>query len=223
MLTTSLIIRHNMDPLTAEEVASLDPTDVLPFDRETITAKKEMPAADLLLYGSVFLPLAFFAHDDTKKDMGILAVLAGEVFILQLGLNYMAKVLTKRVRPYCYDGSTPLSEKTTVNSKLSFYSGHTSTTAAMSFFVAKVFSDYLSDSNTKFMIWTSAAFYPFLTGLLRVDSGKHFRTDSLAGYAVGALIGYLIPVLHKNRLKDNLAVHSIVTSGHVAVNLRYSF
>lgn len=223
MLGVSLILKNNMDPLTEEEVVLLDPMDVNAFDRGAITRRQEMPAADLLLYASVFLPITFFAHEETRKDMGTLAVLAGEVFVFQLGLNYMVKILAQRVRPYCYDESTPLSEKTTVNAKLSFYSGHTSTAAAMSFFVARVFSDYLSNPSSKFIIWTSAALYPALTGLLRVDSGSHFPTDILIGYVTGALIGYFIPVLHKSKLKDNLAIHPVFSNHHVALGVRYSF
>jgi len=223
MLGVSLILRNNMNPLTEEEVALLDPMDVNAFDRFMITRKQEMPAADLLLFGSMFLPLTFFAHEETRKDMGTLAVLAGEVFVFQLGLNYMAKVLTQRIRPYCYDESSPISEKTTVNSKLSFYSGHTSTAAAMSVFVAKVFSDYLSNADVKFVIWTSAVVYPALTGLLRVDSGNHFFTDILMGYVTGALVGYFIPVLHKNKLKDNLAIQSLISYDHIALRVSYSF
>jgi len=223
MLTVSLILKNNSEPLTEEEVALLDPMDVNSFDRSAITRRQEMPAADLLLYTSIFLPFTFFAHEETRKDIETLAVMAGEVFVFQLGLNYIVKVMTQRIRPFCYDENTPLSEKTTVNAKLSFYSGHTSTTAAMSFFVARVFSDYLSNPNTKFIIWTSAVIYPALTGLLRVDSGNHFQTDILIGYITGALIGYLIPVLHKNKLKDNLAIHSVLTNDRVALSVSYSF
>ncbi len=223
MLGVSLILKNNMDPLTEEEVALLDPMDVNAFDRGAIARKQEMPAGDLLLFGSVFLPLTFFAHEETRKDMGTLAVLAGEVIVFQWGLNFMTKVLTERIRPYCYDENTPISEKTTVNSKLSFYSGHTSTAAAMSFFVAKVFSDYLSNADVKFVIWTSAVVYPALTGLLRVDSGSHFPTDILIGYVTGALIGYIIPVLHKSKLKDNLAIHPVFSSDYVALGMSYNF
>jgi membrane-associated phospholipid phosphatase len=223
ILTASLILKNNLDPLTEEEIALLNPMDVNSFDRSAITKRQEMPAADFLLYTSIFLPFTFFANEETKKDIETLAVMAGEAFVFQLGLNFMTKVLIQRIRPYCYDVSTPLSEKTTVNAKLSFYSGHTSTTAAMSFFVAKVFSDYLSNPNTKFMIWTSAVLYPALTGLLRIDSGNHFQTDILIGYITGALIGYLIPVLHKNKLKDKLAIHSILTNDRVALSVSFSF
>lgn len=223
MLSASLIIRHNMDPLSEEEIAALDPMDVPSFDRSTIKKKQDMPAGDFLLYSSVFLPLTFFAHEETRKDMGTLAVMAGEVFIFQWGLNYMTKVLTKRVRPYCYSENTPLSEKKTVEARLSFYSGHASTTAAMSFFVAKVFSDYLSNPNVKFAIWTSAAVYSFLAGMLRVDSGHHFHTDIMAGYITGALVGYFIPVFHRSKLKDNLVIRPAFSTHSVALGVSYRF
>jgi membrane-associated phospholipid phosphatase len=223
ILGVSLILKNNIAPLTEEEVALLDPMDVNAFDRGSINRKQEMPAADMLLYGSMFLPLTFLAHEETRKDMGTLAVLAGEVFVFQLGLNHMAKVLTQRIRPYCYDQNTPISEKKTVHSKLSFYSGHTSTTAAMSFFIAKVFPDYLPNPDVKFVIWASAVVYPVLTGFLRIDSGKHFPTDILVGYVTGALIGYFIPVLHKSKLKDTLAIQSLISYDHVALRVNYRF
>jgi len=223
MIGLGILLSHDMDPLTEEEVASLDPMDVNKFDRATITSKRKMPSGDLLLLGSIFLPLTFLTHEETKKDMGMLAVMAGEVFVFQLGLNFMAKGLADRVRPYCYDENTPLNLKKTVNARLSFYSGHTSTAAAMSFFVAKVFSEYLSNTTTKTIIWTSAVIYPAVTGFLRIDSGNHFRTDVLVGYITGALVGYFVPVLHKSKLKDNLAIQSIVSDNHVAIRLSYLF
>jgi membrane-associated phospholipid phosphatase len=223
MLTASVIIKSNMDPLTEEEVAALDPMDIPAFDRGTITSKKVVTAGDLLLLGSSFFPFTFLAHDETKRDIKILAVMTGEVFVFQLGLNFLVKTLTQRVRPYCYDEDTPLSEKATVSAKLSFYSGHTSTTAALAFFVAKVFSDYLTSTSTKFFIWTSAAIYPALTGMLRLGSGSHFRSDIIVGYITGALIGYLIPVLHKSKLKDHLAIHSTFSYNSVTLGVRCSF
>ena len=223
MFGMSLILRSNIDPLTEEEVAALDPMDVPAFDRGTITSKKAVTGGDLMLFGSMFFPFTFFSHKETKRDISTLAVMTGEVFLVQVGLNFLVKSLTQRVRPYCYDDKTPLSDKTTVSAKLSFYSGHTSTAAAMSFFVAKVFSDYLSNPNTKFMIWTSAAIYPVLTGFLRLDSGSHFRTDIIVGYITGALIGFLIPVLHKSKLKDHLAIQPVFSSNRVALGVSYKF
>jgi membrane-associated phospholipid phosphatase len=93
----------------------------------------------------------------------------------------------------------------------------------MSVFVAKVFSDYLSNDDTKFVIWCSAVLYPALIGFLRMDSGSHYPTDIFIGYVTGALIGYLIPVLHKSKLKDHIAIHSIISTDQVALGVSYRF
>ena len=223
MTGLGVLLYNNTEPLTEEEVALLDPSDVAKFDRVAITTKKTDRAGDILLMSSVFLPLTFLFQNDTKKDMGTLGIMAAEVFLLQLGVNSLAKGLVGRARPFVYDENTPMELKTTVNAKRSFFSGHASTAASMSFYVAKVFSDYLSNTTTKTIIWTSAALYPTVMGFLRIDTGNHFPTDVIIGYATGAVIGYLIPALHKSKLKNNLAVHSFVYDGKVTIGLIYSF
>ena len=78
----------------------------------------------------------------------------------------------------------------------SFLSGHTSNTAAMTFFFAKVFTDTHPDVKNKAIVWSVAAAIPAAIGYLRFEAGRHFPTDVLAGYALGAAIGYLVPALH---------------------------
>jgi len=51
-------------------------------------------------------------------------------------------------------------------------------------------------------LWISAATIPAIAAGLRVASGRHFPTDVLTGYAVGALVGYYIPELHKKKTQN---------------------
>jgi hypothetical protein len=89
------------------------------------------------------------------------------------------------------------------NVRTAFVSGHTSITACNTFFAAQVFSDFYPDSKWKPVIWSAAATIPAITGYLRVTAGKHFPTDVMAGYAMGTVIGILVPRLHRNKiLKD---------------------
>ncbi|MBT8218659.1 MAG: phosphatase PAP2 family protein, partial [Bacteroidia bacterium] len=46
------------------------------------------------------------------------------------------------------------------------------------------------------VVWTTAIAVPALTGLLRTRAGKHFYTDVIVGFVVGAAVGYLIPEIH---------------------------
>ncbi|MEQ8424859.1 MAG: phosphatase PAP2 family protein, partial [Cyclobacteriaceae bacterium] len=86
------------------------------------------------------------------------------------------------------------------------FSGHTSHTAAASFFMAKVISDYHPNMNkgARIILWSAAVYIPALTATLRVKAGKHFPSDVVAGYAVGAFAGWLIPQLHKVKKESAL-------------------
>jgi len=190
------IIADNVSPLSLQEINELDVNDINSFDRNAIKPFHESLNGDYLLYGSFLLPLTFLANDNTRRDWQMLGTMWLEVMAIQSGINLITKALTKRTRPYVYDPNTPLEKKQTVGARLSFYSGHAATTAATTFYIARVFSDYLSNKTVKTFIWIRAAIYPTLTGYLRRDTGNHFRTDVITGYLIGAAIGYFIPELH---------------------------
>ena len=193
---SGLIVTNNILPLTVQEINELDPNNINSFDRDAIKPYRQELNGDLLLYGSFLLPLTFLANDNTRRDWQMLGVMWLEVMAIQSGINLLVKSLAKRTRPYVYDPNTPLEKNQTIGARLSFYSGHTSTTAATTFYVARVFSDYLSNKTVKTIIWIGAAIYPALTGYLRRDTGNHFRTDVITGYLIGAAIGYFIPEIH---------------------------
>ena len=116
-----------------------------------------------------------------------------------MGITNIAKHTVGRTRPFVYNPDVDVSTRTEDGSRLSFFSGHTSHTAAATFFIAKVFSDYHTNfhSAAKAGIWAFSISLPAVTGYLRVKAGKHFPTDVIAGYIVGATTGWLIPQLHK--------------------------
>jgi len=220
---SGLVLINNVTPLTIAEIEQLDPDDINPFDRHSVGKYRDVPAGDALLYGSFLLPLTFLAGERTRRDWKTLGVIGVEVLLIQAGLNAIIKAVTMRTRPYVYDPNTPMDKKTSKDARLSFYSGHTSTSAAMSFYIAKVFSDYLSDITTKTFIWTGAALYPALVGYLRQDSGHHFRTDVITGYAVGAMVGYVVPELHKACHKKHLTLNYLYSREYSGIGLYYKF
>ncbi len=220
---TGLIIADNITPLTEQEINELDVNDINSFDRNAIEPHREEFNGDLLLYGSFLLPLTFLANDNTRRDWQMLGAMWLEVMAIQSGINLIVKGLAKRTRPYVYDPDTPLEEKQTVGARLSFYSGHTSTTAATSFYIARVFSDYLSNKTVKTFIWIGAAIYPALTGYLRRDTGNHFRTDVITGYLIGAAIGYFIPEIHLRNEAVNVSFYRNFYNESVNISLNYSF
>jgi len=223
LIIAGAIIVDNISPLTLQEINELDVNDINSFDRNAIKPHRESLNGDLLLYGSFLLPLTFLANDNTKRDWQMLGVMWLEVMAIQSGINLLVKGLAKRTRPYVYDPNTPLETKQTVGARLSFYSGHTSTTAATTFYVARVFSDYLSNKTVKTLIWIGAAIYPALTGYLRRDTGNHFRTDVITGYLMGAAIGYFIPEIHLRNEALKVSFYRNFYNESVNISLNYSF
>ncbi len=220
---TGLAIISNITPLTMEEIYNLDAADINGFDRNAVGPYSDYLAGDFLVYGSLLLPLTFITNNEMKRDWKILGIMGVEVLLVQAGLNTVLKGITQRKRPYVYDPETSAEKKTSKDAVLSFYSGHTSTAAAMSFFTAKVFSDYLPNGTAKSMIWTGAVLYPALVGYLRVATANHFPTDVIVGYTVGAMIGYFIPELHKVGRGNGLSVYPSLNYNQFSVNALYSF
>lgn len=220
---SGLAVIHNIDPFTQADLAALDVKDINSFDRAGMKPYRTGQDADVLAYVSAALPLTLLIDERTRQDWKTLGVMYGEVLILQSGLEAIAKGLVHRTRPYAYDPNTPTENRTSKDARISFYSGHTSITAASCFFLAKVFSDYPFSRTTKTIAWSAAAIYPAVVGFLRVDSGHHFRTDVLAGYAVGAAIGYLVPTLHRALDGKNASAGGSVTGSPTLLHFTFAF
>ena len=69
------------------------------------------------------------------------------------------------------------------------------------FFAAKVFNDFNPESPLVPYIWGVSAAIPALVGYYRIVAGKHFLSDVLLGYTLGAAAGILVPELHKVNLE----------------------
>lgn len=136
----------------------------------------------------------------TRRDAGKLAILYTETMLLTSGLTNLTKTSFRRSRPYVFAPDWDPDRPLTSGDRASFLSGHTSLSAAGSFFFATVFSDYYPGSKLKRYVWGAAVTIPAVTGYLRVRAAKHFPTDVIAGYALGAGIGYLVPTLHKKKV-----------------------
>ncbi len=203
----NLILEDRITLYDEAGINALDASSINKFDRGAIFNKDDAAArnSDYLWYSSYALPVLFLSSEKTRKDFPKLLVLWGEVAALSGGLNLLTTSFSDRTRPFVYNPDVDLERKITKGAKRSFYSGHTSSTAANTFYMGKVFSDYFPESKWKVIVWTIAAAIPAVTGYLRVKSGRHFKTDVITGYAIGASIGYFIPVLHKSTSVNNLS------------------
>ena len=64
-------------------------------------------------------------------------------------------------------------------------------------FTASVFESLYPDSSARGWVWGGCLTAAATTGYLRYAAGRHFPTDILAGAAIGALAGYLVPKWHE--------------------------
>lgn len=127
------------------------------------------------------------------------AVVLLEVLVVDGALTNLVKFAVRRPRPYSYDPDTTVGDPTAEEARLSFFSGHTSTTFALATAYAYLFQVRHPRSRWVAPVWVLGLSLASVTGVARVEAGKHFWTDVLAGAAVGAAVGLLVPVLHRNR------------------------
>lgn len=199
---TSAYLYKNKPLLTEEQIKQLDTQLLKPsFDRFATNHwnKSAQYKSDILLYGVAIYPLFLLFDKDVRKELPTVGLITIESFLINSALTGMTKELFKRKRPYLYNPNAPLEPKLGRSATSSFFSGHTSATAMSSFLTAKMYHDFNPNSKWRPLVWTTAALIPAFTGYYRLKGGKHFLSDILVGYAVGALVGVLVPELHKKR------------------------
>ena len=195
----SIPINKKIKSLSLDQISALDPLQVNPLDRIAIHTYSQSArnASDIFLYSTPVYPLSLLADHGSRNEFGNISTMYLETALVNYGITNLVKVLTKRTRPYAYNTGLDNELKLTKNTRRSFFSGHTSHVAASTFFTAKVLTDMNPEGSNNTMYWITAATIPAITGYLRVKGGKHFPTDVLIGYAVGAIVGILVPELHK--------------------------
>lgn len=195
---------QNKDYLTEEEVNALDKNEIWKIDRWAAgySSKKDDELSYIPFYGSFALPLAFLAGENERGNFGQIALMYVETMATTGALFTITAGAIQKARPLVYDESLPMEDRRDKDAQRSFYAGHTAATAAATFFAAKVFHDFNPDSRALPYVWAGAAAIPAFVGYLRTTSGKHFLTDNLIGFGLGAAAGILIPEIHKKKNKQ---------------------
>jgi membrane-associated phospholipid phosphatase len=192
--------------MSGEEIALLDPGDVNALDRPATENWSEQ--ADRLSDIGLYTPAALAAISTLAmpalagsgtfwKDSYTLGMIWLEANLMGLTGTELVKISVKRVRPYAYNEEIPPEEKEGNDVRKSFFSRTTALSAVNSFFLARVYADYYPESPWRLLTWSLAALVPAGTATMRVRAGRHFTTDVMAGYVLGAALGTFIPWLHK--------------------------
>jgi len=215
--------------LTPPEIAQLDANDICPFDRWATqqNVSSSQRAADISDFGlntSIVLPFTLMLDRHIRKEWANFLVLYAEAHVINSTIYLVAASTTNRIRPFVYSPDIALEPKTKNGTKNSFYSGHTSSTATSTFFMAKVYSDYHPElGNKKYWLFGAAAIPPAIVGYNRVKAMKHFPTDVITGFLVGTSVGILVPHLHKVRFGDGNLSFMPFSGRATGVSVCYTF
>lgn len=199
--TLGVIIKNKVAAPTIAEINALDPANINRLDRNAIgnQSANAKTISDIILYGSLSLPVIAYVIPKCRFEGMAVGLMAVEAILITNGLTNISKGLTKRYRPLTYNPNVALASKLNPDARLSFFSGHTSVTTAMSFLMASIITDVHPDMKDKYLVWSAAAIIPASIAFFRFEAGRHFPSDVMAGYALGATIGYLLPILHKQK------------------------
>ncbi|MCP4120140.1 MAG: phosphatase PAP2 family protein [Bacteroidetes bacterium] len=198
-LAMAYLFYHKDQSVDEDFILGLNADDINRFDRSA--TRNYSPAADkasdAIMNVSLVAPAFLMIDPKIRKDWKEISVITTETFIIGIGLTGITKKLVNRARPLAYNESLSIDDRIENGTLNSFMSGHTAATAMSTFMMATMIVHYHPDTRWKPLIWTLASGIPATTGMLRYKAGKHYFTDVLAGYTVGALTGYLIPTIHK--------------------------
>lgn len=205
-------------------IAALSPSDIWWFDRGA-TKQNPLKAGDaigksnLLFRGALFMPAALLLDDKINDEWFDYILLYLEAQSFSAVEYQLAAFPVKRMRPFMYNPNEDMERKTGRNLNNSFFSGHTSVVATSTFFMAKVYCDFHPDVKNKVLIYGLAAIPPAITGYYRYKAGKHFPTDIITGYLLGAATGILVPELHKKK-NQSLSLVPYTNWDNVGLRLR---
>lgn len=194
--------------LTPSEAMKLDPNDINAFDRPTALRnpanfKRDEGTGDIFLNFSVASPALLALDKHIRKDWVDLLALYMTAQAFDNMLYFGAILAVRRPRPFAYNPQLDSVARSGVGLTKSFFSGHVSFSATGTFFLVKVYTDYHGIKGFKrVMLYSLAAIPPLVTGYFRVQSGRHFKTDVIAGLIAGATSGILVPELFRRKDKS---------------------
>jgi len=214
--------------ITAEEINALNPGELNFLDKwgaqqptsNYLTWSKLSDNIQIPIY--TLFPAALALDKQIRKHYFDIVMLYLEGHVITFSLynySWFGPTFQDKYRPFTYYTNFSLGARESGNNRNSAYSGHTASTAYTSFFVAKVYCDYHPElGGAKYLIYTAALIPPLAMGYMRVRALAHFPSDCLTGMTIGALVGVILPELHKYKCK-NLAFSMLTIPGAMGLGM----
>lgn len=212
-------VQKDFRPLIPEEVDALDAAMVNSFDRSVIGnwSPGADTASDYLVYAELVAPLGLnFGSMGSKQPLKLTGMYL-ETTALNMGMTFMLKNIFRRTRPFVYSDNPEIPDdlKTSAGARKSFPSGHTANAFCSMVFFASVYEKFNPGSSSTGWVWGGCMAAATTTGVLRIVAGRHFTTDVIAGAALGALTGWLVPKWHE--------IDEMASGGAAGPSLSFSY
>jgi len=181
---------------------SLSRRDVNAFDRPLMVTRQNAAIkriSDVTMVGLGFMPVVSLIDNFTMTTVTTYVVMYSQAMLLAYGSRMLFKNNITRFRPYSHDGR----ELRANHRHDSFPSGHTCAAFLSATFFSTTFVLENPDSRWKWPAIIGSHTLAASVGAMRMVGGMHFLTDVLVGAAMGSFFGWLIPVLHLQRNRDN--------------------
>jgi membrane-associated phospholipid phosphatase len=194
--------------LTNAEIQALNPESVNSFDRWALhqnpSGYRNYSRISDIIEPPLFILLPAMLGLDKKipkkewLDILFMYIEGHTITFTFYNYSWLGPTEQNRLRPLTYYSQLPLADRMNGGNRNSFYSGHTASVAFTSFFIAKVYCDYHPELGFgKYLLYTAAVIPPAVMGYFRVRSLAHFPSDALVGLGLGAMVGILVPTIHK--------------------------
>ena len=160
-------------------------------------------ASDIGLYGTLGAAAATLALDEGALPALNDAVVIAESALTASAVSSVATLAAGRPRPFLFGEKAPLDVRTSADAGLSFVSSHASVSFAVAvstYVTSRRLHPHAGALFPTFVLASGLAAATFVA-TARVEAGKHFITDSVAGTIIGSSVGVLIPALHASPVK----------------------
>jgi membrane-associated phospholipid phosphatase len=173
------------------------------------------------------LPSLLMIDKNMRKDWYDLLLMYVEghtVAFTFYNYSFAGPTFQNRYRPIAYYPEFPVEVRRNGGNRNSFFSGHVGSCTFSTFFMAKVYCDYHPDLGAKkYLLYLAASVPPLVIGYARVKALAHFPSDVAVGFALGAIIGIVLPELHKNRKFKDFSLGMFDTPEATGVSVKWKF
>lgn len=185
---------------------NFNPNKLVWLDRGAVKSKYSSSAGSLSNMGlgvaglfAVVDPVLSGFREHSVQTAIVDAIMYAETASLTLALTNVVKMAVRRPRPIAYAAAkdNPDYASTSTDSSLSFFSGHASMTGAIGATATYLAFTRSPNSWRPWVTLAAAVGVTTFTSFERVQAGKHFPTDVIAGAFAGAGIGVVVPHLHR--------------------------